>query len=100
LWLTSLNLSDVMRFVGAPNDGPKWHHRSCWCNVIVTSSRHCSRRRNVKAELWVLNFWIKFAMIRAKNASKYSLLVACDKQKTALVCFLSRNITRVVFLAG
>jgi hypothetical protein len=23
LWLTSLNLSDVMRFVGAPNDGPK-----------------------------------------------------------------------------
>jgi hypothetical protein len=33
LWLTSLNLSDVMRIVGGPSDGPKWRHRSCRRNV-------------------------------------------------------------------
>jgi hypothetical protein len=33
----------------APNDGPKWRHHSGRHNVIMTLSRHCSRRRNVVA---------------------------------------------------
>jgi hypothetical protein len=33
-------------------------------------------------------------VIQAQNASKCSHSVSCDKQKTALVCFLSGNITR------
>jgi hypothetical protein len=48
---------------------------------IASSWRYC----DVTAELWVLNLWIKFATIRAQNASKCSHLVSCDKQETAQV---------------
>ena len=50
--------------------------------------------------LLVMEFGMKFATIRAKNALKLLVKVACDKQKTILVCFLSGNITLVVVLAN
>jgi hypothetical protein len=93
----------------APIDGPSdvispVHVTLLWCYRIiapigVTSSHHLRLQRDVTAELWVLNFWIKFAMIWAQNASKCSHLVSCDKQKTVLVCFFSGNITLMVFFA-
>jgi hypothetical protein len=86
----SLNLSDVMHIVDRLTTGPS----DIIAPVGITSSHHCSRRRNVicdvTAKLWVLNFWIKFATIRAKKCLKMLSLVSCDKQKMALMCFLSQ----------
>jgi hypothetical protein len=87
--------SDVIAPVGVTSS---WRYRiiapvgvtSSWCRIIC----------DVMAELWVLNFWIKFATVRAKKGLKMLSLVSCDKQKMALVCFLSGNITLMVFLAG
>jgi hypothetical protein len=94
---TSLNLSDVMHIVERLTTGPS----DVIAPVGVTSSRRyriiapisvmsswrCRIICDITAELWDLNFWIKFATIQAKNTSKCSHLVSCDKQKTALVFF-------------
>jgi hypothetical protein len=70
--------SDIIAPVGVTS---LWRYRVI-APIGVTRRIIC----DVPAELWVLNFWIKFATIRAKNASKYSHLVSCDKQKMAVVC--------------
>jgi hypothetical protein len=71
-----------------PNDGPKWCHRSCRCNVIMTLSHHCSRRHNVIASLATSrpNFgsWISELNLR-RFELKMPHLVSCDKQKMAQV---------------
>jgi hypothetical protein len=56
LWLTSLNLSDIMHIVERLTTAPS--------DVIAPVGVIC----DVTAELWVLNFWIKFATVQAQNA--------------------------------
>jgi hypothetical protein len=73
-----------------PHDGLKRCHRSSRRNIIVSllpSSWHRPVICDVKAELWVLNFLIKFATIRAKNASKCSHLVSCNKTENGTRVF-------------
>jgi hypothetical protein len=89
------NFSDVMHIVERLTTGSS--------DVIVPIGVASPWRRRIisdfTSKLWVLNFWIKYATIRAQNASRCSHLVSCDKQKMALMCFLSGNITLMVFLA-
>jgi hypothetical protein len=103
LWWTSLNLSDdIMGIVGHLTTGSISDVialvgvTSSWCYRVIAPVGLTSswRRRiicNITAKLWVLNFWIKFATIQAKNASKCSHLVSCDKQKSALVFFFLKT---------
>jgi hypothetical protein len=81
LWLTSVDLHDIMYIVEHLTTGPS--------DVIAPVGITLSRHLRLAAKLWVLKFWIKFATIQAKNASKCSHLVSCNKQKMARVCFLS-----------
>jgi hypothetical protein len=87
LWLTSSNLSDVMHFVGCLTTGPS--------DIIVPVGITLLWRNHIIAPISVTsrpNFgsWIsEFATIRTKKCLKILIIVACDKQKMALMYFLS-----------
>jgi hypothetical protein len=96
---TSLNLTHIAeRLTTGPSD--------VIAPVGVTLLRVYSHQRNVIASFATPrpNFgsWISLLNLRwfeLKMPQNALHLVSCDKQKTALVCFFSGNITLVVFLA-
>jgi hypothetical protein len=81
-WHRKTSVHIVERLTPGPGDvitpvgvASSWRYR-----VIAPVGVMSSWRRriicDVTAELWVLNFWIKFATIQAKNSSKYGTLIS------------------------